>query len=186
MERQFACHRIDHRSLSKRQVTGEVGEIVTRPDDPTQMMNGYLNMPEANAELIRGGWYYTGDLGRLDEDGNMYFVGRKKDIIRRRGENMSALEIEAVIDSHPSVGEVAAYGVPSELSEEEVAVAIVIREGTSLSQQDVLDHCEGKMARYMFPEHILFLEQLPKTPTEKVAKAELKKRHVKSIAAEAG
>jgi crotonobetaine/carnitine-CoA ligase len=157
--------------------TGAVGEIVTRPDDATQMMTGYLKMPEANAELIRNGWYFTGDLGRLDSHGNLYFAGRKKDVIRRRGENISALEIENVIEAHPAVAEVAAYGVPSKFSEEEVAVAIVLHSQATFSQKDLLAWCAGKMARYMVPEHILFLERLPRTATEKIAKAELKKRH---------
>ena len=161
--------------------TGEVGEIISRPDDPTQMMNGYFKMPEVNAELIRDGWYHTGDLGRIDKGGNLFFAGRKKDVIRRRGENMSALEIEHAIDGHPDVSEVAAYGVPSEYSEEEVAISIVVRDGCTLTEQAVLDYCAGKMARYMIPEHILFIDALPKTPTEKVAKAELKKLHADVI-----
>lgn len=168
----------------QRVAAGEVGEIVTRPDDPTQMMTGYLKMPEANAELIRDGWYYTGDLGRFDDDGNLYFAGRRKDVIRRRGENMSALEIETVIESHPAVAEVAAYGVPSEFSEEEVAVAIVLRPGSSLSHADLLAFCEGKMARYMWPEHVLFLDGLPRTATEKVAKATLRQRHADLLSAQ--
>lgn len=90
------------------------------------------------------------------------------------------------IDSHPAVAEVAAYGVPSEFSEEEVAVAIVLREGAALSHAELLAFCEGKMARYMLPEHVLFLDELPRTPTEKVAKAELKKRHADCLSARAG
>lgn len=167
----------------KQVATGEVGEIVTRPDDPTQMMSGYLKMPEANAELIRDGWYFTGDLGRFDAAGNLYFAGRKKDVIRRRGENMSALEIETVVASHPAVADVAAYGVPSEYSEEEVAVAIVLRDRAALSHAELLAFCEGKMARYMLPEHVLFLQDLPRTPTEKVAKAALKKLHAEHLIA---
>jgi len=157
---------------------GQVGEIRTKPvSDPTQMMNGYLKLPEVNARLIRDGWYSTGDLGRLDEAGNLYFAGRTKDVIRRRGENISALEIETVLHGHPAIAEAAAYGLPSEYSEEEVAVAIVVRDGFTLTEDQVLEHCEGRMARYMVPEHIRFLDALPKTPTEKVAKAELKRRH---------
>lgn len=156
---------------------GQTGEIVTKPDDRNQMMIGYFRMPEANAEMLRGGWYHTGDLGRLDEMGNLYFVGRKKDVIRRRGENISALEIENVIERHPAVLEAAAYGVQSEYSEEEVAVAIVLHPGASLDRAELRDFCTGKMARYMIPEHIRFLDGMPKTPTEKVAKAELRKLH---------
>lgn len=155
---------------------GEVGEIVTRPHDRTLMMNGYLNMPEVNAELIRDGWYHTGDLGRLDADGNLYFAGRKKDIIRRRGENISALEIEREVASHPAVIEAAAFGVPSPFTEEDVAVAIVVRPGAQLSEDELRSYCEGRMARYMAPRHIFIVDALPKTPTEKVAKAELKRQ----------
>lgn len=154
---------------------GEVGEIVTRPHDPTLMMNGYLNMPEVNAELIRDGWYHTGDLGRLDAEGHLYFSGRKKDIIRRRGENISALEVEREVAAHPAVLEVAAFGAPSPFTEEDVAVAVVLRPGAHLDESGLKAFCEGRMARYMAPEHVLFLDALPKTPTEKVAKGELKR-----------
>ena len=154
---------------------GEVGEIVTRPHDPTLMFSGYLGMPEVNAELIRDGWYYTGDLGRLDAAGNLYFAGRKKDIIRRRGENMSALEIERGIETHPAVFEAAAFGVPSPATEEDVAVAVVLRPGTALADGELRAYCEGRMARYMVPEHVLFMETLPKTPTEKIDKPALKR-----------
>lgn len=153
---------------------GKVGEITTRPHDPSLMMNGYLNMPEVNADLIRDGWYRTGDLGRLDREGNLYFAGRKKEVIRRRGENISALEVEREVETHPDVGEAAAFGVPSPFTEEDVAVAVVVRPGAALSPQDLRAYCAGRMARYMVPEHIVFLERLPRTPTEKVAKGELK------------
>lgn len=154
---------------------GEVGEIVTRPHDPTLMFSGYLGMPEVNAELIRDGWYYTGDLGKLDAAGNLYFAGRKKDIIRRRGENMSALEIERGIETHPAVFEAAAFGVPSPATEEDVAVAVVLRPGAALTDDDLRAYCEGRMARYMVPEHVLFMDALPKTPTEKIDKPALKR-----------
>ncbi|MFD0847123.1 AMP-binding protein [Sphingosinicella xenopeptidilytica] len=155
--------------------TGEVGEIVTRPHDPTLMFSGYLGMPEVNAELIRDGWYHTGDLGKLDAAGNLYFAGRKKDIIRRRGENMSALEIERGIETHPAVFEAAAFGVPSPATEEDVAVAVVLRPGAALTDDDLRAYCEGRMARYMVPEHVLFMDALPKTPTEKIDKPALKR-----------
>lgn len=154
---------------------GEIGEILTRPHDPALMMTGYLNMPEVNAALIRDGWYHSGDLGRLDAAGNLYFEGRKKDIIRRRGENISALEVEREVESHPFVVEAAAFGAPSPYTEEEVAVAVVVRPGTALSEEELRRYCAGRMARYMVPEHILFLDALPKTPTAKVAKPELKR-----------
>lgn len=157
---------------------GEVGEIVTRPRDPTMMMNGYLDMPEVNAELIRDGWYHTGDLGRLDAAGNLFFAGRKKDIIRRRGENISALEVEREVERHPAILEAAAFGVPSPFTEEDVALAVVTKPGASVSEAELKLFCEGRMARYMQPEHILFLDALPKTPTAKIAKGELKRLYL--------
>ena len=156
---------------------GQVGEIVTRPDDRTQMMTGYLRMPDVNAELLRGGWYHSGDLGRVDESGNLYFLGRKKDVIRRRGENISALEIERALEAHPAVLEAAAYGIDNAFTEEEVAVAGVLRPGATLTGAELRDYCAGRMARYMVPEHVRFLPSLPRTATGKVAKAELKDVH---------
>jgi crotonobetaine/carnitine-CoA ligase len=161
---------------------GEVGEIQTRPTaDACLMMSGYYGMPEETARMLRGGWYHTGDLGWLDEDNNLYFSGRKKDVIRRRGENISALEIEQVIERHPGVAEVAAYGVPSPYTEEDVAVSIVCRAGVRLTRSDVIEFCTGKMASYMVPLHVRFLDTLPKTGTEKVAKSELRQSHAEEL-----
>ena len=159
---------------------GSVGEIVARPareGDGHLMMTGYFGMPTANAEAFRGGWFHTGDLGRLDPAGNLFFEGRKKDAIRRRGENISAFEVEQVIESHPFVLEAAAYGVPSEHTEEDVAAAVVLRPGTALSAEQLLSYCGDRMASHMVPSFIRFLDKLPKTPTEKVAKSKLREFH---------
>lgn len=160
---------------------GEVGEIVARPaadEDRHLMMTGYYGMPEVNREAFRGGWFHTGDLGRLDEAGNLYFEGRKKDAIRRRGENISAFEIEQVVESHPAVVEAAAYGVPSEHTEEDVALAVVVRDGHEPGADEIIAYCRGRMARYMVPDHVRFVDALPKTPTEKVSKRVLREWHV--------
>ncbi|MDH3222903.1 MAG: AMP-binding protein, partial [Gemmatimonadota bacterium] len=144
---------------------GSVGEIVARPareGDGHLMMTGYFGMPTANAEAFRGGWFHTGDLGRLDPAGNLFFEGRKKDAIRRRGENISAFEVEQVIESHPFVLEAAAYGVPSEHTEEDVAAAVVLRPGTALSAEQLLSYCGDRMASHMVPSFIRFLDKLPK------------------------
>ena len=106
---------------------GTVGEIVVRPNEPSLIMDGYYRMPEETLQATRNLWFHTGDLARADGDGFLYFVGRRTDSIRRRGENISAFEIEEAISLHPDVLEVAAYGVPSELSEDDVMVAIVAR-----------------------------------------------------------
>ena len=165
---------------------GGIGEIVVRPthdEDRHLMLTGYYRMPELNREVFRGGWFHTGDLGRLDEHGNLYFEGRRKDAIRRRGENISAYEIEQVIEAHPAVLEAAAYGVPSEYTEEDVAVSVALRPGRRLTADDLLDYCRGRMARYMVPVYVRFLDALPKTPTEKVEKATLRRWHQRALAA---
>ncbi len=164
---------------------GEIGEIVVRPTrdrDRHLLLTGYYRMPELNREVFRGGWFHTGDLGRLDGDGNLYFEGRRKDAIRRRGENISAYEIEQVIEAHPAVLEAAAYGVPSEYTEEDVAVSVALRPGHELTADELLDYCRGRMARYMVPLFVRFLDMLPKTPTEKVEKTTLRRWHLRALA----
>ncbi len=168
---------------------GEVGEIVVRTaaaEDRHLMLNGYYGMEALNREVFRGGWFHTGDLGRLDAAGNLYFEGRGKDAIRRRGENISAFEIEQVIEAHPAVLEVAAYGLPSELTEEEVAVSVVPKPGHTLDADELRKYCEGRMARYMVPAHLRFPSELPRTPTEKVEKAALRRRHLRALGGERG
>ncbi len=163
---------------------GEIGEIVARPtrdEDRHLMLTGYYRMPELTRETFRDGWFHTGDLGRLDEKDNLYFEGRKKDAIRRRGENISAHEIEQVIEAHPAVLAAAAYGVPSEYTEEDVAVSVALRPGRELSEEELLEYCRGHMARYMVPVFVRFLDMLPKTPTEKVEKTTLRERHLRTL-----
>ena len=165
--------------------TGSVGEIVVRTrraEERLLLMSGYFGMPDADAEAFRDGWFHTGDLGRLDDEGNLYFEGRKKDAIRRRGENISAFEVEQAVEEHPDVLEAAAYGVPSEHTEEEVALAVVPRPGTALTEEALLSHCRARMAPSMVPLYVRFLDRLPKTPTEKVAKEELRAWHRKQRA----
>ena len=106
---------------------GAVGEIVVRPNEPSLMSDGYYGMPDATVESRRDLWFHTGDLARRDGDGYFYFVGRRTDSIRRRGENISAFEVEEVVKLHPAVLDAAAYGVPSDLTEEDVMIAVVPR-----------------------------------------------------------
>src|SRR5690606_2333350 len=112
---------------------GVPGELVVRSEDPWVLMAGYWNRPEATVEAWRNLWFHTGDLFTYDEDGHYYFVDRKKDAIRRRGENISSYEIEREIHEHPAVAECSAVAVPSELSEDEVCVFVVLREGATLT-----------------------------------------------------
>ena len=158
--------------------TGSVGEIVIRPREPDLLASGYYGQPAETNEARRNLWFHTGDLARFDEDGYLYFVGRGTDSIRRRGENISAFEVEEVINSHPDVLETAAFGVPSDLTEEEVMVAVVPRQGRIVRPADLVEFCADRMARYMVPRYIDIVTQLPRTPTEKIEKYLLGRRGI--------
>ena len=153
---------------------GEVGEIVVRPNEPGLINDGYLGMPVESLAARRNLWFHTGDLARQDADGYVYFVGRLSDSIRRRGENISAFEVEEVVAAHPDVLEAAAYGVPSDLTEEDVMVAVVPRPGRTIDPAALVSWCASRMARHMLPTHVDVVGSLPKTPTEKVEKHVLK------------
>jgi crotonobetaine/carnitine-CoA ligase len=159
---------------------GQVGEIVIRPLEPDVVMQGYWGMPDATIATFRNLWLHTGDYGRMDADGYLFFEGRKKDAIRRRGENISAWEIEEVLHQHPSIAEAVAIGVPSELTEEDVKVVIVLRPGEQLSAAEVREFSRSRMARFMVPEHVEFVDQIPKTPTGKPEKYKLIAAHVEA------
>jgi crotonobetaine/carnitine-CoA ligase len=153
---------------------GEVGEICVRPCERGIMMSGYYKMPEATVRDTRDLWLHTGDRGRLDQDGYLYFVDRKKEAIRRRGENISAYEVEMLIARHPSVLEVAAVPVASELSEDEVMVYVVCRDGHQVSEEELVRFANQNMAHFMVPRFVRFIEALPKTASEKIEKYKLK------------
>jgi crotonobetaine/carnitine-CoA ligase len=153
---------------------GSIGEIVVRPLKPAIVFDGYFGMSEATVETFRGLWLHTGDTGYADADGNYFFVGRASDAIRRRGENVSPLEVEEGVMLHPDVLECAAIGVPSELSEEDIKVCVIRRPGASLSPSELLAHCETALGRFQVPRYIEFVSSLPKTPTGKVERYRLK------------
>lgn len=155
---------------------GTPGELVVRPLEPSVIMDGYYGMPQATVAAFRNLWFHTGDLLRRDEDGFFYFVGRLNDIVRRRGENISAAEVERAIEAHPDVLECAVIGVPSEMTEEEVMAFVVLREGSRLEPRALTDWCSTHMARFMMPRFVRFLPALPKTPTDKVEKFRLRQQ----------
>ncbi|MCP3939774.1 MAG: ATP-dependent acyl-CoA ligase [Actinomycetia bacterium] len=155
---------------------GEVGELVVRPTEPSIMADGYLGMPEATLMSRRNLWFHTGDRLHRDADGYHYFVGRSADSIRRRGENISAFEVEEVVKLHPDVLDAAAFGVPSELTEEDLMVAVVPRPGRIIEPEVLVEFCTGRAARHMVPRFIDFVDELPRTPTEKVRKDVLRDR----------
>lgn len=154
--------------------TGQTGELVLRPTEPSIMADGYLAMPEATLTSRHNMWFHTGDQLRQDHDGYFYFVGRNSDTIRRRGENISAFEVEEVIKFHPDVLDAAAFGVPSELTEEDLMAAVVLRPGAVLSPAELAEFCAQRAARHMVPRYVDIVDELPRTPTEKVRKEVLR------------
>jgi carnitine-CoA ligase len=153
---------------------GELGEIVTRPRYAYGMMTKYYEEPEATVEVLRNLWYHSGDLGSLDEDGYLTFSGRKRDAIRRRGKNISAFEVEEVLDTHPDVVESAVIGVPSEHTEEEVKVLLVVHGDRDLDLTAFVDWACGQLPRYAVPRYVEVVPELPKTHTGKVQKKVLR------------
>lgn len=149
---------------------GAVGELVVRSECPWAMNSGYNNAPEATAQAWRNGWFHTGDAFRRDEDGEFYFVDRLKDSIRRRGENISSFEIESEVASHPKVKEAAALAVPCEGGEDEVLVAVALCAGESLDPAELIHFLIPRMAHFMVPRYVRFINELPKTPTQKIQK----------------
>lgn len=155
-------------------ICGKVGELLVRPKIPFTTLTEYYGMPEATVATGRNFWFHSGDLGRMDESGNLYFIGRKKEAIRRRGENISAFEVEEGILQHPDIVECAVIGVPSDLTEEDVKACVVLRPSSNLAEQEVLDHCRRVLGRFQVPRYIEIVEALPKTPTGKLEKYRLK------------
>jgi crotonobetaine/carnitine-CoA ligase len=153
---------------------GEVGEIVAQPQRPFLGTSGYYGNPEATLELFQNFWMHTGDLGRRDADGYFYYVDRKKQALRRRGENISSFEVESVINTHPAVLECCIVGVPSELGEEEVKAVIVLKPGETLDMAEFSRWCMPRMAYFAIPRFIAIRDFLPKTPSERVEKYKLK------------
>jgi crotonobetaine/carnitine-CoA ligase len=154
------------------------GELVARHTLPWTINSGYKNMPEATAEAWRNGWFHTGDQFTQDEQGNFYFLDRIKDVIRRRGENISSFEVEQAIADHPAVAAVAVFAVPSELAEDEVMAAIVLREGAKLDPVGLIRHLEPRLAHFAIPRYVEFVDELPLTENGKVRKVALRERGV--------
>ncbi|GAA4918544.1 fatty-acyl-CoA synthase [Nonomuraea thailandensis] len=150
---------------------GVVGEIVHR--SPHAML-GYWNDPEKTAEAFRGGWFHSGDLGVLDEDGYLSVVDRKKDMIKTGGENVASREVEEALYQHPAVAEAAVFGVPDTKWIEAVTAAVVRREGAGVTEQELLAFLRERLAPFKTPKRVVFLESLPKNASGKVLKRELR------------
>ena len=150
---------------------GAVGELLLQSP---ALMAGYFRDPIRTAEALRGGWLYTGDMARQDTDGFFYFSDRKKDIVRRRGENVSSLEVELVLNEHPAVLESAIVGVPSELTDEDLLAVVVPRPEDERDPADLVDWCARRLAPFKVPRFVQYVRALPKTPTQKVEKHRLR------------
>jgi len=149
---------------------GQVGEILVRPKKPYAMLSAYYNNPEATVEAFRNLWFHTGDNARADADGYYYFVDRKKDAIRRRGENISSSEVEGVLNRHPAILECAVVAAPSEMGEDEVKAVVVLRPGASASAEELWAFSDEHMPRFWVPRFIEFRDEMPKTPSQKIQK----------------
>lgn len=158
---------------------GSVGEIVSRPRKNWSMFSGYYRADAKTVQTLRNLWYHSGDAGCLDEDGWLYFKHRLNEAIRRRGENISAYEVETVAEKHPDIVESAAFGIPSEFTEEDIMVVAQRRAGSTLGAAELLAHFRAMAPRHMVPRYIEITDApLPRTPTEKIARTALRQQGV--------
>lgn len=150
------------------------GEIVVRPLRPDIMFMGYWGRPADTVKLMRNMWFHTGDIGKFDDDGFFYFVDRKKDYLRRRGENISSFEMEAAFSAHPEIEEVAVHAVPSDKGEDDVKVTAILKPGSSLKPEDLFKWATSAVPYYALPRYIEFRKTMPKNPQGRVLKYELR------------
>lgn len=157
---------------------GEIGEIVLRPAQPRVMFSGYWNNPEATLQAFRNLWHHTGDSGRVDETGTLYFADRKKDSMRRRGENISSLELEEAILKYDAVAAIAVHAVPSELGEDEIKACIVPKEGQVIEPAPLFDFFKAMLPYYAIPRYVELMPEFPRNPVNRVQKFLLRERGV--------
>lgn len=152
---------------------GEAGEITVRPLEAGLAFIGYFRMPEASAALMKDGWFSTGDLARRDEDGLLFYAGRKKDSVRRRGVNISAWEVERILLTHDDIEECALVGVPSEMGDDDLKLFIRPTGGRAPDPLDLIKWCESRMPYFQIPRYIESIDEFPKTPTQRIKKSDL-------------
>lgn len=160
---------------------GEIGEILVRPRTPNVMLHYYYKMPEKTVQDFRNFWFHTGDAGRMDKDGYIYFVDRVKDYIRRRGENISSFEVEKIFNSYPDIEESAAIGLKADsgkYAEDELMIVIIPKKGKKIDHVKLLKFLEPKMPYFMIPRFIRFVKSLPKTGTQRVQKNKLREQGI--------
>ncbi|MCZ4519458.1 AMP-binding protein [Rhodococcus ruber] len=157
---------------------GVIGELIVRSENSWEMNKGYWNKPEATKAAWSDGWFHTGDAFRRDEDNNYFYVDRFKDAIRRRGENISSVEVENVVSTHPGVEMVAALGVPAEHGDEDVKIVVKRLPGSDFDAQSLIDYLTPKLPRFMVPRYVEFVDEMPMTVTQKIRKVDLRKQGV--------
>lgn len=155
-----------------------VGEIVVRPKEPFVMFSGYYGMPEETVKSWKNLWFHTGDRAKLDEQGYLYFVDRVKDVVRRRGENISSYEVESIINKHPKILDSAIIGVPSELTEEEVLAVVHVREGEMLQPEELLDFCQQHLPHFAVPRYVRFVKEFPRNHAQRIEKYKLREEGI--------
>ena len=153
---------------------GQAGEIIVRPLKPHVMFEGYWRRPEDTLKLMRNLWFHTGDIGKFDEEGFFYFVDRKKDYLRRRGENISSFEVESTFETHPDIAEIAVHAVFSKQGEDDLKVTVVKTPGSSLTEADLFHWAVDRLPYYALPRYIEFRPTLPRNPQGRVLKYELR------------
>jgi crotonobetaine/carnitine-CoA ligase len=153
----------------------EPGELIARPRRPFIIFDGYLDMPAETVKAWRGLWYHTGDVARRDADGVYWFMGRSRDVIRRRGHNVSTWEMEIIVNGHPDIAEAGAVAIPTESGEEEVALYARRVDNGTITPDIVRAYCEKVLPRFMWPDHIIVQDdELPKNQAGKIDKPRLK------------
>ena len=153
---------------------GAPGEVIVRPTKPHVCFEGYWNRPADTLKIMRNMWLHTGDIGRFDEDGYFFFMDRKKDYLRRRGENISSFEMETTFQSHPAIMDVAVHAVPSSVGEDDVKVTAVLHEGSTLTEGELCRWSADRVPYFAVPRYIEFRPDLPRNPTGKVMKYQLR------------
>jgi long-chain acyl-CoA synthetase len=169
---------MDLETGTKEQQVGQTGELVIKGP---QVMKGYWNMPEETAETAKDGWLYTGDIAHMDEDGYVFIVDRKKDMIIAGGFNIYPRDIDEVLYEHPKIADAVTIGVPDEYRGENVKIFVVVKPGETLTEEEVINHCKEKLAAYKVPRLVEFREELPKTMVGKVLRKELRAEELRKI-----
>jgi crotonobetaine/carnitine-CoA ligase len=161
---------------------GQVGELVVRNEMPWASSSGYYKMPEQTAESRRNLWFHTGDRGYLDEEGFFYFRDRKKDALRRRGENISAFELESAISQHPAIKEAAVFAIRAEGTDDEVGLSVILHDGQTLKHEELIDYCAKILPYFVIPRYVEYVQDFPRTPTLKVQKFKLREAMQENLA----